>query len=404
VARKQNKKPVLSFIDLFCGAGGFSWGWSRAGFESVAAVDSDVPALRSHELNWREQHGLVLNRDLSRFSPADLYGLLKGQLHDVTAIIGGPPCQGWSRAGRGKIRSIRGAASSLREDPRNLLYRRFLEFVSEINPPICVMENVPGMSSIEGVDVAAAVKQNIEDLGYTCSYSVVNARWFGVPQDRRRLIFLGVRDDLGSALSMKGIRRFAAQFRRELLGGLSPRETVRNALSDLPVLESGCGEDPQIYSRNPWRPSRFSKLMRVGSNGLVTDHVVRSHNEQDLEAFSTMHEGMLYADLDEQYKRYRDDIFKDKYRRLYWDRPSWTITAHLAKDGYSHIHPEQHRTLSIREAARLQSFPDNFRFFGNIGDRFRQIGNAVPPLMGWGIAEYVRQHYFPNQAQLQQLR
>ena len=136
--------------------------------------------------------------------------------------------------------------------------------------------------------------------------------------------------------------------------------------------------------------------MRAGSNGQITDHIIRSHNEQDLEAFATMHEGMLYTDLAPQFKRYRDDIFKDKYRRLYWDRPSWTITAHLAKDGYSHIHPGQHRTLSIREAARLQSFPDHFRFFGNVGDRFRQIGNAVPPFMAWGIAQYVRESLFPT--------
>jgi DNA (cytosine-5)-methyltransferase 1 len=129
--------------------------------------------------------------------------------------------------------------------------------------------------------------------------------------------------------------------------------------------------------------------MREYSNGLVTDHICREHNEQDLEAFELMPQGGIYADLPDHLKRYRDDIFPDKYRKLKWNGVAGTITAHMAKDCYTHIHPSQPRTISIREAARLQSFPDDFRFYGNMGDRFRQIGNAVPPLMSWGIAEFV---------------
>ncbi|CAA9325647.1 MAG: DNA-cytosine methyltransferase [uncultured Gemmatimonadetes bacterium] len=379
------------FLDLFCGAGGISWGWSRAGFRPVASLDSDVPALRSHEWNFGDAHGLTLKRDLSTFTPQELGGLLPASDRTPFAVVGGPPCQGWSRAGRGKIRSIRGVATELLNDPRNQLYRRFLEYVEHFEAPVCVMENVPGMLSIEGVNIAQAVAKNIEDLGYTCTYQVVNARWFGVPQDRERLIFLGVRRGSGFDFDITRIRSFAGRFRRRL--GLGSGTTVRDAIADLPPIEHGASEDPMIYHRKVGRPSGYARLMRQGCNPKqVTDHVTRVHNEQDLEAFSTMSEGMLYVDLDARFKRYRDDIFKDKYRRLYWERPSWTVTAHLAKDGYSHIHPGQSRTLSIREAARLQSFPDDFRFFGNIGDRFRQIGNAVPPLMAWGIAEYIRCH------------
>ena len=130
--------------------------------------------------------------------------------------------------------------------------------------------------------------------------------------------------------------------------------------------------------------------MREGSNGLVADHICREHNEQDLEAFLTLPQGGIYADLPDHLKRYRDDIFPDKYRKLRWDRVAGTVTAHLAKDCYTHIHPSQPRTISIREAARLQSFPDDYRFYGNMGDRYRQIGNAVPPLMSWGIADYIK--------------
>lgn len=386
--RSTSNGPGL--LELFSGAGGFSWGWHRAGYTPVAAIDNDVAASRSYEVNFGREGTLVLKRDLTNFGPQDLREKLGRRVNQVEIIAGGPPCQGWSRAGRGKIRSLRGVAASLLEDPRNQLYRRFLDFVGDFQVPVCVMENVPGMLQLEGVNVAAAVTRHFRDFGYRSTHALVNAGWFGVPQDRTRLIFIGVREDLDLRIDARAIRRFAARFRRDTTG-LSSCVTVRHAIADLPGLENGESEDPSLYMPGPGRRSRYAQLMREGSGELLTDHVVRDHNEQDVEAFGTMKEGGLYVDLDPQYKRYRDDIFKDKYRRLYWNRRSWTVTAHLAKDGYSHIHPQQPRTLSIREAARLQSFPDSFRFFGNMGDRFRQIGNAVPPLMAWGIAAYVRQ-------------
>lgn len=390
--RKHHERTAGShpgFIELFCGAGGFTWGWQRAGFAPLAAVDSDVAALRTHEWNFGNEHALVLNRDLAAFEPAALRSLLRGKGSHLLAVIGGPPCQGWSRVGRGKLRSLNVVADSLLADPRNRLYNRFLDFVEHFASPVCVMENVPGMLSVEGVNVAAAVAQHFDDIGYACSYALVNARWFGAPQDRKRLIFIGVRKQLGCIIDADGLRRFAPTFRRETTG-LPATVSVRAAIADLPELENGSIEDPRIYVPRRGRRSRYATLMRAHSNGLVTDHISRDHNAQDIEAFGTMHEGMVYADLDRKYKRYRDDIFTDKYKRLYWDRPAWTVTAHLAKDGYTHIHPGQSRTISVREAARLQSFPDDFRFFGNMGDRFRQIGNAVPPFMAWGIAEYVK--------------
>jgi DNA (cytosine-5)-methyltransferase 1 len=218
----------------------------------------------------------------------------------------------------------------------------------------------------------------------------VNARWFGVPQDRRRLIFLGVRDDLELKLPASRLETFAPRFHHKVLGLPPGDTTVRQAICDLPVVEHGAKEDPTLY-RPPHKVSRYAQMMRENSGGLVTDHVARAHNAQDIEAFASMPEGGLYHQLDAHLKRYRDDIFKDKYRKLRWDAPAGTVTAHLAKDCYTHIHPEQIRTVSIREAARFQSFPDDFRFFGNMGDRFRQIGNAVPPLMAYGIAAFIRE-------------
>lgn len=390
----QTQRQPPGFVDLFCGAGGFSWGWALAGFAPLAAVDQDVPALRTHELNFGDHH-LILNRNLENFTPGELRSLLGRDLQRVQAIIGGPPCQGWSRVGRGKIRSLRGVAASLLDDPRNRLYRRFLDYVAEIRPQVCVMENVPGMLSVEGVNVARAVVRNFADAGYRCTYAVVNAGWFGVPQERARLIFIGVRSDINLQIPASGLRMFATAFRR-VQTGLPSMVTVKHAISDLPALGNSASEDPMPYRQRRGRVARYVQVMRAKSGQLITDHIGRTHNEQDIEAFGTMGEGSTYAELEPQYKRYRDDIFKDRYRRLVWNRRAWTVTAHLAKDGYSHIHPAQPRTLSVRETARLQSFPDDFRFFGNMGDRLRQIGNAVPPLMAWGIAEYVKQQMRPE--------
>jgi DNA (cytosine-5)-methyltransferase 1 len=377
-------------IELFAGAGGFTWGLHRAGFRTIAAVDSDTAATRTHELNFGGYHTLTLNRNLETFGPDHLEQLLGSRPSRLLAIVGGPPCQGWSRVGRGKLRSLRGSAHSLLHDPRNSLYRQFITYVEHFRPPISVMENVPGMLNLEDRNIACEVLENFSAIGYRATCAVVNARWFGVPQDRKRLIFIAVRADLKLQLNATQLQDFSPQFMRDV-AGLSGETNLRQAITDLPAIPHATREDPQPYVRRRGRLSRYASLMRYRSNGLVTDHVCREHNDQDLEAFSVMPEGGIYIDLPDHLKRYRDDIFPDKYRRLRWNTVSGTVTAHLAKDCYTHIHPAENRTISIREAARIQSFPDDFRFFGHMGDRFRQIGNAVPPLMSWGIAEYIKE-------------
>jgi DNA (cytosine-5)-methyltransferase 1 len=376
-------------FDLFAGAGGLSWGWHAAGYRPLVAIDLDPAAARTYELNFSSAHTVILNRDLGDTAPEELVRDLGGERPDGLFVIsGGPPCQGWSKVGRGKLRSLQDRATSLLYDPRNHLYRRFVEYVAFFRPPVFMMENVPGMLNLEGRNVADEVLSNFQDAGYSSSYAIANARWFGVPQDRRRLIFIGVREDLATTVETSELKDFAPYFRSDL-AGLPGETNLRQAIADLPEVPHGIREDPQPYRRKPGRRSRFAELMRAHSNGVITDHVCREHNDQDLEAFAFLREGGQYHELPARLKRYRDDIFKDKYKKLYWDRPAWTVTAHFAKDVYTHIHPSQTRTISIREAARLQSFPDDFRFFGNMGDRFRQIGNAVPPLMAWGIAEFI---------------
>lgn len=381
--------PWSEVIDLFSGAGGLTWGWERAGFRSLAAIEKDTAAARTHELNFAARGCLSLNLDLRSFSPDQLEELLGGRPSGLLAVVGGPPCQGWSKAGRGKLRSLQGRAESLLDDPRNSLYRQFIAYVSHFRPPVCVMENVPGMLNLEGRNVAEEVAQNFEAIGYETSYAVVNSRWFGVPQDRLRLIFISVQSGIDLDLDASDLESFGPRFRSDVVGLPDGETTLERALKDLPEVPHGCREDPRVYIRGRGRIARYAELMRQDCDGVVTDHICREHNDMDLEAFSIMPQGAIYADLPERLQRYRTDIFPDKYRRLRWDDVSGTVTAHLAKDCYQHIHPIQDRTISIREAARIQSFPDAFRFFGNMGDRYRQIGNAVPPLMAWGIAEYV---------------
>lgn len=376
-------------IELFAGAGGMTWGWARAGFRPVAAVDFDRTAVATHKANFDSLGCNSLVEDLTVFGPEQLEAEIGEIASGLLAVVGGPPCQGWSKAGRGKLRSLAGRPESLLDDPRNSLYRQFVAYVRYFQPAIFAMENVPGMLNLEGENVADAVVENFSVAGYRTEYALVNARWFGVPQDRQRLIFLGVRSDLKVHLHPRELEEFGPYFRTDI-AGLTVDETVlRQALKDVPEVPHGIRQDPQPYLRPAGRLSRFAELMRAGCNGEIEDHVCRRHNDMDLEAFSLMPQGGIYADLPPRLQRYRTDIFPDKYRRLRWDGQSGTITAHLAKDCYQHIHPLQDRTISIREAARIQSFPDSFQFRGNMGDRYRQIGNAVPPLMAWGIAEYV---------------
>jgi len=315
---------------------------------------------------------------------------MRGRPENLLAVVGGPPCQGWSHIGRGKLRSLQSRATSLLNDPRNSLYRQFIQYVEYFEPPVCVMENVPGMLKLEGRNIADEVAANFERIGYEPTYAVVNARWFGVPQDRRRLIFICTRAGSDLRLDATDLEEFGPYFRSEIAGLTAGETTLRHALKDLPEIPHGYREEKQDYLRGPGRLTRYASLMRRHSNGSIEDHVCRWHNEMDLEAFSLLRQGGIYADLPPRLQRYRTDIFPDKYRRLRWNGVSGTITAHLSKDCYQHIHPIQDRTISVREAARIQSFPDSFQFHGAMGDRFRQIGNAVPPLMAWGIAEYVR--------------
>jgi DNA (cytosine-5)-methyltransferase 1 len=371
----QKQKPVV--LDLFCGAGGLSLGFEMAGYSIGLGVEKEELPWQTHRYNFGGRCHLGNISDIS--NPG--FFIQEHGLEQVDVIIGGPPCQGFSRVGRGKIRSL------LRDpvyihDPRNQHYKDFIRFVEALQPFYFVMENVPDMQyyADEGGLLLEKALRRFQKAGYTVDWRVLQADHYGVPQTRRRLFVIGNR--LGQGILWP-----------EKTHEDSP-VTVWQAISDLPVVCHGHRQDEMPY-RPRCKLNDYQRLMRQGADTVLYNHQTRWHNLQDLEAFTWLPEGGKYVDLPGCYKRYRDDIFKDKYWKLFRDRPSWTIEAHIGKDTYRHIYPsrmsepEPPRTISVREAARLQSFPDRFRFFGPFTRQFYQVGNAVPPLLAKAVAEAI---------------
>ena len=365
---RSSQRPLA--VDLFCGAGGLSHGLTAAGYRVALSVDSDGWSLESHAHNLP---GRILQRDLSDERSRDaVVGLCENL--DVDLIAGGPPCQPFSRAGRSKIRSLvdRGVRDAV--DVRKELWRAFLDVVERVRPRAVLLENVPDMALGDEMLVLRTMIDRLDRAGYEADARIIDASRHGVPQHRQRLILLGFRD--GGAF---------------MWPEASGTATVRDAIWDLPVLDvapnTSIGAETIVYGDR--EASDFAREARkdcVGADAwLVHDHSTRSVRPDDFEAFKLMTADTLYSELPSHLKRYRDDIFDDKYHRLSWAEPSRSITAHLAKDGYWYIHPEQPRTLTVREAARLQAFPDTFRFAGPRSHQFRQIGNAVPPVLGESI-------------------
>ncbi|MFB4317614.1 DNA cytosine methyltransferase [Actinomadura sp. 21ATH] len=355
-------------VDLFSGAGGLSLGLEQAGWTVAASVDSDERALETHRANFP---GLALNVDLADVDARQqLIELLTEA--EIDMIAGGPPCQPFSRAGRSKIRSLVDAGVRDRLDLRKELWRSYLEIVLQVRPRAVLMENVPDMALGDDFRAVRHIVDELERVGYFTQVNLVDAWRYGVPQHRKRLIVLARRD--GDKFPWPAF---------------SGPVHLRQAIEDLPALPE---DDPVGDRRLPYRPqskvSDYALDMRreATESDVVYDHMTRPVRDDDLEIFKLMNHKTLYSEIPDHLRRYRADQFDDKYKRLDWNDYSRSITAHIAKDGYWYIHPEQHRTLTVREAARIQTFPDHFRFAGTRSDAFRQIGNAVPPRLGHAAA------------------
>lgn len=353
-------------VDLFSGAGGLSLGLAKAGWTIALAVDHDEKALQTHRHNFP---GLALAKDLSDVAErCALHAMLTGV--EVDLLAGGPPCQPFSRAGLSKIRSLVAAGHRDQDDPRRELWRAFLDIALALRPRALLMENVPDMALGDDFSVIRKMTDALEGVGYHTQLILIDAWRYGVPQYRKRLILLARRD----------AEHFSWPVQRD-----SP-PTLREVISDLPSLGQTIGARMLPYTGGD-NLSEFARRMRDGMlEGFVWDHMTRPVRDDDREIFRMMDSSTLYGDLPVEKRRYSADTFDDKYKKLDWDSRSRSITAHIAKDGYWYIHPSELRTLTVREAARIQTFPDRFRFAGTRSDAFRQIGNAVPPLLGAAAA------------------
>jgi DNA (cytosine-5)-methyltransferase 1 len=354
--------------DLFSGAGGLSLGLEQAGYRVVIGVDRDREATETHRHHFG---GLTLDWDLGNFKRvARVAQLIKDA--GVELLAGGPPCQPFSRAGRSKIRHriLNGHADPSEE--RRHLWRSFLEVVMIAQPAAVLMENVPDIALDKDMFILRTMVHELESLGYAVEGQVVDTSQYGVPQFRQRLILVALRGGIAFTWPSP----------------LPDQVTLWNAIGDLPSVEGGWRPEGGAEGWAPYEGPKntFQRRMREGietdKEDRVYDQITRPVREDDKIAFDRMDAKTRYSDLPEELRRYRADIFDDKYKRLDANGLSRTITAHIAKDGYWYIHPKDLRTLTVREAARIQTFPDRFRFAGPPSAAFRQIGNAVPPFLG----------------------
>ena len=369
-----------TMIDLFCGAGGLSLGFTQEGFNVSLANDIEPCCIDTYSHNHPEtpRKHIVLG-DINNVI-ANIQDLLR--FNDVDVVVGGPPCQGFSMANRQR----------LIDDPRNSLYKSYVEVVSIVKPKFFIMENVKGMMS-----VASQVVEDFERIGYNVSYEVLNAKDYGVPQHRERLIYIGNRLGYDSKAILKEIVSSASLYDDHVLAdalyGLRPLEAKRQMNStELDTIESGC----TIETNASMASSRYISLINNGRTCNFTfNHKARYNNDRDIEIFGRLNQGdnsndPKIADI-MPYGR-RNGIFKDKYFKLEEGKISKTITAHMKFDCNMYIHPTQARGLTPREAARIQSYPDDYFFRGAYTKTYMQIGNSVPPLLGRAIAKIIKKY------------
>ena len=396
-------KKKYTFIDLFAGCGGLSEGFYRQGFEALAHVEinhwaCETLRARMKYYGYKNIEKEVIEHDITADDILEkLDNAIKGRSVDI--IIGGPPCQAYSTAGR--VRDGKRMAA----DARNYLFESYVRILEYYKPKFFVFENVTGLlnAKVEGAPIFPKV---IKALGN--KYKVLsdpqilvhNTADYGVPQLRKRVIIIGVRNDIDKDVTQlyrdvvkshwdpdmpenerKGKKRFV---------------DVRQAIGDLPSVDPGHDASTPEFDY----PCDNDFLKRIGKPGIhpLLDHIARTHNDLDRERFQVMiHNHWTFGQLrreNPQYEHEHARVFDNSYVVQWWDLPSKTILAHIHKDGFQFIHPDesQRRTFTVREAARIQSFPDDFEFKGSRGEKYKQIGNAVPPLFAEALAKSVRKN------------
>lgn len=375
----EQDRRGLTYADFFCGAGGLSWGFHRAGYKMSLANDIQECCIDTISFNHPEvpeKHIIAsdINDVLSKIANISRYS-------SIDVVVGGPPCQGFSMANRQRII----------DDPRNHLYKSFVRAIDILKPKFFVMENVRGMLGVKD-----QIVQDFEKLGYHASAHILNAKDFGVPQNRERVIFIG------NNMGIDNERVFERIFS---LGSVMGEYVLYDAIVGMPVLQAKREankteqeDDQSGYTFSFCANADTSSYINLINEGRVPklwfNHKARYNNDRDIEIFSRLNPGDNSADPKiadiMPYKR-REKIFKDKYFKLEPNKPCKTITAHMKFDCNMYIHPNQARGLTPREAARIQSFPDDYFFRGSYTKTYMQVGNSVPPLLGEIIAKAVKE-------------
>jgi DNA (cytosine-5)-methyltransferase 1 len=412
-------KRAITYIDLFAGAGGLSEGFYKSGYKPFAHVEMDAAACKTlktrsafyyllenskKEVYENYLEGKITQQQLYDAVPSEiLKSVIQAEVSDDTMpeifsqidqlkgdqeidlIIGGPPCQAYSIVGRSRI-----GRDNVLSDKRYHLYKHYAEFLKRYKPQMFVFENVQGLLSVEGGELLRLMKNVLEECGYRISYKLLNSADYGVLQERKRLILIGRKGHFD--LEYPVFEKWSGK-----------QWSVKDALfSDLPALKQG--EEIVLARYKTKLPNDYLATTHIRNGAaFATQHVTRPHNDRDLEIYSIAirkwlvdGERLEYSDLPANLKTHKNETdFGDRFKVINPSGNSHTVVAHLAKDGHHFIYPDENnpRSISVREAARIQSFPDDFFFEGGRNSAFRQIGNAVPPLMAEAIAKKIEQFF-----------
>ena len=392
----------FNFIDLFAGCGGLSEGFYQTGYNSLAHVEIDSTACktlrtRMNYYKYKDSDIRVLEKDITEEDILEKLDYIIDK-KEIDVIIGGPPCQAYSSLGRAKDKD------SMQNDPRNYLFESYVKILNHYLPKFFVFENVIGLltAKIKGkyiFDKIVEVLSENYNIITNPNIIVLNSVNYGVPQIRKRVIIIGVRKDINFTPNdiYESIKKthYAPDDSEIERKKLKKYITVREAIEELPPLLPGDGNSLiEFISKND---NEFLKKITSAKSTILRDHVARNHNDKDIERYKYMSKNKwTFTELLEKRKDLehpKKRVFNNSYTVQWWDLPSKTIIAHLYKDGNQFIHPDyrQGRTLTVREVARLQSFPDDFIFEGPRTEQYKQIGNAVPPFLAKAIAKAIKE-------------
>ncbi len=390
--KKSARKKKYTLVDFFCGAGGLSLGFLQQGFNVKLANDIEDVCIETYKYN----HPELPSNKLIQGDIKEIVDNIEQYIdQEIDIVVGGPPCQGFSEANRQRVI----------DDPRNKLYKYFVKAVEKIAPKFVVMENVKGMLKVADQVVEDYGKLRVKNgCSYLVAYRILNSQNFSVAQSRERLIYIAIRSDIAEE---KGITQVTIFDAIEKSCKNNKIFNLNDALLDIKKLDApriknmnevdsdstGKKIDVNIFEQNE---NRYLYLINQGrSIPYLYNHKARYVSDVNYEIYRRLNPGDDATDekiKDIMPYAHRNHCFKDKYYKLIADRPCRTITAHLRMDCHSHIHPSQIRSLTPREAARVQSFPDDYLFLGAYLKTYMQIGNAVPPMMARGIAAAIKKY------------